>query len=275
MKNLKPLSGKISYWDRIVDNKHQPSKAALLGIRLNVNNRFSIYRQHSSPNILESIPSSPFAAADIGYLKGCYSTSIEMSRLRSHIFEKQEELFQGECQYCNIGFPSTLDHYLPKDEFPEYSVLSINLLPCCPTCNTVKGEEWLDVGYRKFINFYYDILPNVQYLNCRIVHRGGVPKALFSLDISGVVGITANTIKSHFETLELTDKYRLKSNSVITDVRNAIKQRVTTASKVQIQNELRGEAADMRVAKGENYWRAILIVALSNSDRFLTDTGFI
>lgn len=39
------------------------------------------------------------------------------------------------CLYCNLGKISSLDHYLPKEDFPLLSITPSNLIPCCSDCN--------------------------------------------------------------------------------------------------------------------------------------------
>jgi hypothetical protein len=47
-----------------------------------------------------------------------------------------------KCPFCGgIGHPRTLDHYLPKAKYPLYSVLPVNLVPCCRDCNTEKNSQ--------------------------------------------------------------------------------------------------------------------------------------
>lgn len=53
---------------------------------------------------------------------------------------------KGECPFCGgIGDPVTLDHFLPKAEYPQFSVYPSNLVPSCRDCNL--GEK--KVGYAK------------------------------------------------------------------------------------------------------------------------------
>lgn len=274
MKNLIPLTRKMAYWDDIVNNKNMASRTPLQAIRQNVSNRFTVYTNHVNPNRLENIPASPFVAPNIDLLKGCYSKSNGLSNLKTKIKERQSDLLRGECQYCNIGEPKTFDHYLPQDDFPEFSALSINLIPCCATCNTEKGEEWLQLGNRRIIHFYFDTLPNVAYLDCSILYRNNNPLANFAIN-SLVIPIAMRAIiTNHFAALKLTDRYKERSNSEIVDVRNAIVPAVGLLTRAQIQTQLRDEAIAMKSSKGENYWRAVLRMALSNSNRFLTDAGF-
>lgn len=274
MKNLIPLTRKIEYWDNIVNRKKIAHRLALQAIRPNVLVRITDYVNRISPNNLETIPASPFVAPHIEYLQGCYGKSNNLSILKTRIRDRQNILQRVECQYCNIGEPNTFDHYLPKLSFPEFSALSINLIPCCSQCNTQKGEEWLLLGNRKIINYYYDILPNIDYLQCNIVYIGNVPQANFSLDRARIPVNIRAIIVNHFETLLLLDRYKQRSNSEIVDVLNAITPSLGKLTRIQIQQNLQEEARNMKTSKGHNYWRAILRIALSNSNRFLTEAGF-
>ncbi|MEJ7642931.1 MAG: hypothetical protein WKF36_12175 [Candidatus Nitrosocosmicus sp.] len=72
----------------------------------------------------------------------------------------------------------------------------------------------------------------------------------------------------------LTDRYKQRSNSEIIDVLNAITPSLGVMTRAQIQTNLQTEAANMKLSKGRNYWRAMIRIALSNSPRFLSDAGF-
>ena len=41
----------------------------------------------------------------------------------------------GRCPLCDVGTVSTLDHYLPKKQFPAFAVTPANLVPSCRDCN--------------------------------------------------------------------------------------------------------------------------------------------
>ncbi len=274
MKNLIPLIRKMSYWDDIVNNKHLAARTPLQAIRTDVSNRFTTFTNHTIPNRLEAISASPFVTPNIELLESCYSKSNGLSRLKTKIREKQSVLLRGECQYCNIGESTTFDHYLPQVYFPEFSALSINLFPCCSKCNIEKGKEWLLLGNRKIINYYYDALPNVSYLNCSILYRNNIPQANFTLNAAAIPVNLRTIITTHFNTLKLFDRYKQKSNSEITDVLNAIIPLAGQLNRVQIKAHLVSVANRTKADKGNNYWRAVLMLALSNSNIFLTKSGY-
>lgn len=53
-----------------------------------------------------------------------------------------DELIQAAkhdlCPLCAHRDVSTLDHYLPKADYPRLAVVPINLIPACKDCNTSK-----------------------------------------------------------------------------------------------------------------------------------------
>ncbi len=62
------------------------------------------------------------------------------------------------CPFCSgMGVPDTLDHFLPKDDYPEYSIFSKNLIPACDSCNRAKSTKTVDDnGEKMFFHPYYD-----------------------------------------------------------------------------------------------------------------------
>lgn len=65
------------------------------------------------------------------------------------------------CPACGEdGTPSTLDHYLPKQKFPEFSVHLKNLVPMCDICQRIKGDIYLNEKNQKiFFHAYFDAIP--------------------------------------------------------------------------------------------------------------------
>lgn len=274
MKNLMPLNSTIPHWDAIVNAMQLRNRTPLLALRPSIVNRFTEYRQLCIPNTLENISASLYIGTVATSLRSCYnSSSAGMQRLKQAIRDGQQEFLKGECQYCNIGEPSTMDHYLPQEEFPEFAAFSINLLPCCSKCNTEKGEEWLVNGNRRIINYYFDDLPNVEYLFCTITFQNGNAVAIFSLNTNAVAEGIASVINNHFADLDLLERYRIRSGGEIVEVQDAIMQKANR-NLLNIRAELIADAVALKNRKGANYWRAVLKIALANSDAFLQNAGF-
>ena len=101
-----------------------------------------------------------------------------------------------------------------------------------------------------------------------------MPQANFSINAAALPVNIRHTTVNHYNTLLLRDRYNQRSNSEIIDVFNRISPFNAIITRAQIQIHFQNEAANMKLSEGQNYWRAIIRIALSNSPRFLTDAGF-
>ena len=52
------------------------------------------------------------------------------------------------CPYCGMQSNVTVDHYLPKELFPQFSCFSLNLVPACSDCQN-KGNKGIKHPKRK------------------------------------------------------------------------------------------------------------------------------
>jgi 5-methylcytosine-specific restriction endonuclease McrA len=270
MRNLNPLFRKIGYWDSIVSTKNLLDRSTLRSIRPTILSTFSEYSSNVNIRQLQLISPSSLLYPHKELLQDCYSVkSIGLTKLKKAIKDKQDVMLKGECQYCNIGEPTTFDHYLPKARFPEFAALSINLMPCCFQCNLDKGDKWLSGSNRRFINFYYDELPVVNYLKCKILFKNGIPIAKFKIDVRMVDSCLQKTILSHYTELKLIKRYQERSGSEIGYVLTAIAHNAKPNRRAKVIKDLILQAKDIKAQKGNNYWRAIIIETLANSEKFL------
>ena len=61
------------------------------------------------------------------------------------------------CPVCGSQSGATLDHYLPKTTYPEYSAYSWNLIPACFDCNTHHSDTCSGTApNERMIHPYYD-----------------------------------------------------------------------------------------------------------------------
>jgi hypothetical protein len=75
------------------------------------------------------------------------------------------------CPVCGSQNTGSVDHYLPRDFYPEFSILFENLIPACAHCNsagkgnTFKGEAQPE----RFIHPYFDAWANDVLWQVRLV----------------------------------------------------------------------------------------------------------
>lgn len=129
------------------------------------------YDNLANQHILHSI----LAYTEIGVMNNIIGNlnKHELISMYSDYFSKKDKkirsiydtiLSQSErCPFCgNIGISSQLDHYLPKQYYPQYSIYPKNLAPICRDCNegfkraiyaTDEKEQWIHPYFDKEIFF--------------------------------------------------------------------------------------------------------------------------
>lgn len=96
--------------------------------------------------------------------------------LRALIKSRRSENQLEECPYCgNPQTPDTLDHFIPKDEWPEFAIYTNNLVPQCRGCAPVKGSNYYCTANTssKFIHpFYSDLVSRIGFTLSIEMKRG-------------------------------------------------------------------------------------------------------
>jgi len=125
---------------------------------------YDAYRAHGGNPW--SIVGSKFSEA-----VGTIQQKLYESRKSVARFKKLRGQQVASCPMCGSSVTGALDHFLPKEAFPEFSVMAANLVPACTSCNssvkgrTYKGEspdEWL-------IHPYFDTLAESDLWQIRII----------------------------------------------------------------------------------------------------------
>jgi len=126
------------------------------------------------------------------------------------------------CPSCGEeGTPETLDHYLPKDSFPELSFSPINLVPMCSKCQNKKGEDYLSINKSKmFLHPYYDDCQNTVF---KINFIGDFRNPYFEIDIiNNIDKQLRDTIICHTISLNLVERMQSKFKDLHINLMRAI-----------------------------------------------------
>ena len=197
-----------------------------------------------------------------------------MTELRGNILKR---ISVARCPFCGISESSTLDHYLPKEQYPEFSVFPANLVPCCSPCNTRKRDKILDdnTDVRLFIHPHFDQIPSMLFLAADIDLRANALLLGFRVTRPGGMALaTFQHLRSHFRLLNLADRYRRMSLEHLGGQYRALKRAYGPGEDAErVSSELALAAEDFEERHGENYWLAVLYRALAEHDSFC-DGGF-
>jgi 5-methylcytosine-specific restriction endonuclease McrA len=272
MKNLVSIdtTGLIDWYDSVVCNKTDAkAKANLEALRTIVNSRYEHYVEHFDHAKLVFIKDSKFKKNEPDLLSCYKSEGTKLSELKALIRNKQDKYAKLLCQYCGMGKPKSIDHYVPISEYPEYAVLAINLIPCCKDCNEKKKSYWKESGTRGIINFYLDNIPSRQFLFAKVCFRNNVPHLIFTIRNEGnyIDKALFDTISKHFKRLELIQLYEDESCTELDEIIRLIN--TYNPSNSDTKQKLLHDAKQLQLQFGTNYWRAIVRLALADSTQFI------
>lgn len=269
MKNIKSYSGDdLAFHKSIVSNSLNKgvSQDNLLKNEHIITSKYADYKVKFDNNDLLSINAHGFDGEDKTNLLKLYSSQ------RKPIIELKKELTTNEfnqrnndCPNCTIEKVASLDHYIPKDEFPEFSVNPINLIPCCSTCNSKKKEKWKGDQNLLFINLYSDVIPIVQYLFVDIVS-----KTEFKFELKNINNIDIDLFKiieSHYSKLDLPQRFKENSDEVISELDLIISSfKDSISANNVLLDVVKKHYSKIEATKGINNWKIVLVKAMINSN---------
>jgi hypothetical protein len=197
-----------------------------------------------------------------------------MTALRGDLLKR---ICVARCPFCGISESSTLDHYLPKEQYPEYSVFPNNLVPSCGVCNTLKRDLILDEGtkVRMFLHPCYDLIPSREFLTVRT--RMEADALILSYRLQRPAGMGQRSfqhLRSHFRALNLADRYRRMGLEHLGGQYPALRRAYGLGEDARrVAEKLIEGAQDFEEVLGPNYWLAKLYRALASNMDFC-DGGF-
>jgi len=275
MRNLKPIvcDDQVTLLAIVPRKKPLPRRQRLEDAIRTLIERYAEYTVNASE--LSAISLSPLVGDLIQDCQSFYSSdSEELSALRKAIFDGQPAILRSVCQYCSLGEPNTLDHYAPKGRFPEFSMFSKNLIPCCGKCNMDKGEQWMEKGHRHFVNLYFDSFLNQPILKAELkFEHNGEMAIMFSFDKhSDLTDTQFAIIKSHFDELDLHDRHTQRAIGLIAEAVSNVRSLININMRLGQIEEMLGVEADSKAKLfGPNYWQAAVYRCLEVSGRFMEE----
>lgn len=175
-------------------------------------------------------------------------------------FEQLEKLRRKNgliiCPSCGeIGRPRTLDHYLPKDVFPELSITLLNLTPMCDWCQGEKGTEYKTaIGKKKYIHPYFDEVNTPLY---RILFKPPYNTPIIDYSVNAeLTPDIQRLVKNHLDGIGFFMRYKeyfqTKYKSVLRRARDSRNEgEINLISKLTVLLDMASDA-------GVNSWDAVL-----------------
>lgn len=161
--------------------------------------------------------------------------------------------------------PNTIDHYLPKSYFPQFSILPLNLIPTCSICNTdYKSAKYATTQDAQVI---HPILDGAHFFNDQWIFatyqsaRDDEPGS-FTFRVSPPdqwSDVDRARVMHHFNQFGLAHRYANKAATELRDTLAPLTQNHLASMAELIEVNLRPLIKDSQYA---NYWKKIMFEAL-------------
>jgi 5-methylcytosine-specific restriction endonuclease McrA len=173
----------------------------------------------------------------------------------------------GRCPLCGQGTVSTLDHHLPKDQYPSLTVVPINLIPACANCNKVKTNAIPHTQEEQTLHPYFDDVEGEQWLFAEVfkVAPAAIRFVVRPPDEWGPV--KAKRIKHHFQVFRLGVLYTSYAAEELTNIKYSLEQIFPLTGVEGVKAHLQKQKDSYRAAH-LNSWQTAMYGALEESNWF-------
>lgn len=124
------------------------------------------------------------------------------------VLERLKDHKLSICPACGeMGSPNTLDHYLPKGQYPHFCITPANLFPMCDACQGKKLEKTGSAAEpRFFLHPYFDVFIAEQVLAVTIEPPFSSPT--FQMKVSNHLAPAEKAlVASHVRELEIEQRF--------------------------------------------------------------------
>jgi hypothetical protein len=263
MINLRCLTRiEVDDISQIVNEKYNPAKTTLVSIKTKILERYAKYIDLESNGRITPVA---FSLDEKNALLSLYGSKTKTAKLVADgVLGMVNPNHSDCCLYCGIGEIDQIDHYLPQEHFPEYSILHKNLIPICGTCNEIKGSNIPGQNGKDYLHLIYDMLPLENVFDCRITFNENVPSISYSI----LEKFAGCLLETHFLELKLKERIEKKSVQYCLQIK-ALKEQFGSQ---YANDELTRDLNKISAFFGAYYWKSELIASMINNN-FVDNIG--
>lgn len=276
MKKIKSYTGDaFDFHNKVLSAKKKgKTKTIVSNIEGIIRTQFESYDTCFSEDSLHTLRAAPVTDEQKDALLDMYSFQMKpFQELLAYLTTDENNRVSKLCPNCTITNVQSLDHCIPKTEFPEFSDNPKNLMQCCMTCNGKKSKIWRTDTHRIFLNLFIDDIPNSQFLFVKGKIIDEVPVFSFSLkQPKDMDDLLYKKIEGHYLGLDLLNRFADNSSDIVDELAFSIKSLLEDEiSADRIKVIILSTARKLQNKLGTNYWKALLYIeCVSNSEIFKT-----
>lgn len=271
MRHQEPAELDVSvYFPAIAGAKHLATRALLVAAQPQVLVRCQEY-DLAFPQ-LQTPPLLAWPNATKAALLSCYNIStMPLSAMKDAILQalcQQAQVHLERCPYCMLNDPRTWDHYLPKDDYPEYSVYHRNLLYVCFGCNQRKWDHH-DANALLYCHPYFSVPEAASILHCAVdINNGSLTVHYYGAGPEGFE-VAGEVAQRHLERLCLDARFQAEAASLVSNLIGELRHHFPEGVQLDaLRAVLRRRYAEAQARLGRNAWDARLWHALAASGEF-------
>ena len=274
----KPSLDPLTLFDSCLAGVPGADRARIATARQFVQEIAAAYESQASTGALCSI--SPRAAGANALVAGLATGQDFVSLYERHMVPRAKParthyddlllLRSPRCPYCALGHSSTLDHYLPKSRYPDFSVTPCNLVPACRDCQSKKGFRIALSPSLQTLHPYFDGGHFVtETWLVAAIHPGTPFSATFNADPPNHwSAIDQDRVRQHVEQHALASRFAIESASELAILRTLNRSHRASGQTDLIRASLEAQR-DANIAIHRNSWQSALYSALAVNTTYI------
>ncbi|PSV06011.1 hypothetical protein C0W96_10130 [Photobacterium kishitanii] len=191
------------------------------------------------------------------------------TNLNRNLLEQRNEHLFEQCPFCGRPCkPSILDHFLPKDLWPEFCIFPNNLVSQCDKCST-----------KKWSHYYSDIDNSVKFIHPKFFNLLQFIGIQIEINFPSPESIKQPNFVINFTLprgMNINDKKRLSLHIKYLNIKNHIREyitekylywiRVSEQKKYYVPDSLNQRIKENYTGGNNNRWDVALYLAMINND---------
>ncbi|QNH22924.1 hypothetical protein HEP73_03873 [Xanthomonas sp. GW] len=176
-----------------------------------------------------------------------------------------------KCPYCSLGQATTLDHYLPKSRFPQFSVSVANLVPSCRDCQSKKGRDYAVNKTTQTLHPYFDspAFFSQSWLRARLL-RASTMSVEFYVDPPALWPSAMKArVEAHFAAHHLAKRFAIEAACELVSVNETVADLRAAGQFMDIEIILRLQA-NGHARNCVNSWQSAFYNALADDSWYCT-----
>ncbi|MHA4838168.1 HNH endonuclease [Sphingopyxis sp. MSC1_008] len=243
------------------------TRTSLLAQRGHVEARAALYLLHGEVGTLDDLEAVAPDGVDAADLGGLYDRVLVKGGERPTYLHLRGRSRFNRCPLCAQRDVKTLDHYLPKDSYPELAVYAANLVPACFECNHAKLNYVAAATEDLLFHPYFDDWSAHRLVRATIDVGEEVAVDYSIRAPADAEDEIVERARAHFRELSLGTLYSQQAGVELVDRKLAFRETFAADGAEGLRDDLQREARSRRRAN-RNSWSAALYRALARSDEF-------